>query len=370
MERWQALSAAAGLPPAVLAAAVVGLLVTLVTVMWLLVRRRRRRASRPDEPAESETSGVVASASPAAPLSRGLSRTRSGLLQRILPLLGRERLDPDSAAELEAALLAADVGVRMTDRLVQSVERSVVAGGDVRERLQHEVRAILEGPLQQAAPSPGGMAPKPHVVMVVGVNGVGKTTTIGKLAARFGAQGKRTLLVAGDTFRAAAIEQLAVWAERTGSDLVRQQHGGDPGAVVYDGLHAAIARGADVVIVDTAGRLHTKTNLMDELRKVRRVAGREVPGAPHETLLVIDAVTGQNGIAQARAFLEHLEVTGVVLTKLDGTAKGGVVVAIAGELGIPIRYVGVGERVDDLREFDPGEFAAALLAPAEPSGIP
>jgi fused signal recognition particle receptor len=205
--------------------------------------------------------------------------------------------------------------------------------------------------------------------MVVGVNGVGKTTSIGKLAARFMRGGRRTLLVAADTFRAAAIEQLTVWAERTGADLVRQQHGGDPGAVAFDGLRAAVARNADVVIIDTAGRLHTKSNLMDELRKVRRVIAREVPGAPHETLLVIDAVTGQNGLTQARAFLQQLEITGVILTKLDGTARGGIVLAITGELGIPVRYVGVGEGVDDLREFDPGEFAAALLAPMEPRGL-
>jgi fused signal recognition particle receptor len=205
--------------------------------------------------------------------------------------------------------------------------------------------------------------------MVVGVNGVGKTTSIGKLAARDARAGRRVLLVAADTFRAAASEQLAVWAERTGADLVRHQQGADPGAVAYDGLRAAVARHADVVIVDTAGRLHTKSNLMDELRKVRRVVAREVPGAPHETLLVVDAVTGQNGLAQARAFLEQLEATGVILTKLDGTAKGGIVLAIAGELGLPIRFVGVGEGVDDLREFDPEEFARALLAPTEASGM-
>jgi fused signal recognition particle receptor len=205
--------------------------------------------------------------------------------------------------------------------------------------------------------------------MVVGVNGVGKTTSIGKLAARFQKNGKRTVLVAADTFRAAAIEQLGVWADRTGADLVRHQHGGDPGAVAYDGVRAGVARDADVVIVDTAGRLHTKSNLMDELRKVRRVIAREVPGAPHETLLVVDAVTGQNGLVQARAFLEELAVTGVILTKLDGTAKGGIVLAIAGELGIPIRYVGVGEGVDDLRNFDPEIFVEALLDPGEASEI-
>ena len=367
MDTWQAWSARVGLSPDVAAAVAVGLAGTIVALLvWLLVRRRRMR--RRLGASAADTARPAAGRAGPASLSRGLTRTRAGVLQRILPLLGRDRLDPSSVSELEEALLGADVGVRMTERLIRSVEQSSSRGTAVRERLEQEVLAILTAPARAEASAPAVSA-KPHVIMIVGVNGVGKTTTIGKLAARFRGQGKRTLLVAGDTFRAAAIEQLTVWAERTGSDLVRQQHGGDPGAVVYDGLRAAAARGVDVVIVDTAGRLHTKTNLMEELRKIRRVAAREIPGAPQETLLVIDAVTGQNGIAQARAFLEHLDVSGVVLTKLDGTAKGGVVVAIAGELGIPIRYVGVGEGVDDLREFDPAEFAAALLAPAEPSGI-
>jgi fused signal recognition particle receptor len=367
METWQTFSAAVGLPPAAIAAAAVAVLVAVVGItLWIRSRRRSRVRL-----AHARETGAVPSVGapvqrPMAPLARGLSRTRAGLLQRLLPVLARERLDPASVAELEEALLAADVGVRMTDRLVRSLDRPTTPATGVRERLEREVLAILRAPLESAAVSAPSAA-TPHVIMVVGVNGVGKTTTIGKLAARFRTEGKRTLVVAADTFRAAAIEQLAVWAERTGSDLVKHQHGADPGAVVFDGLRAAQARGADVVIVDTAGRLHTKTNLMEELRKVRRVAAREIPGAPHETLLVIDAVTGQNGIVQARAFLEHLEVSGIVLTKLDGTAKGGVVVAIAGELGIPIRYVGVGEGADDLREFDPQEFAAALLAPAEPA---
>ena len=361
---WQALSAHVGLSPVVAAAVVITLVVGIAALLlWWRVRRRRAAAVGAPAVAPSGTDREARG-----PLSHGLLRTRSGVLQRILPLLGRERLDASSVAELEAALLGADVGVRMTERLVRSLERSSSHGASVRDRLAQEVLAILEAPSQKA-PSGEAASAKPRVIMMVGVNGVGKTTTIGKLAARFQGEGKRVLLVAGDTFRAAAIEQLAIWAERTGADLVRQQHGGDPGAVVYDGLRAAAARGVDVVIVDTAGRLHTKTNLMEELRKIRRVAAREIPGAPHETLLVIDAVTGQNGIAQARAFLEHIDVSGVVLTKLDGTAKGGVVVAIAGEIGIPIRYVGVGEGVGDLREFDAGEFAAALLAPPEPSGI-
>jgi fused signal recognition particle receptor len=269
-------------------------------------------------------------------------------------------VDQTALDDIEAALLGADIGTGMATRLVRRIaadpERSP------REVLADEIATILAGATRDPN---GATAAKPNVIMVVGVNGVGKTTTIGKLAARYVAAGKAVSVVAADTFRAAAIEQLAVWAERRGATLIRQQHGADPGAVVYDGIRAAIARGADVVIVDTAGRLHTKSNLMDELRKVRRVIGRELPGAPHETLLVLDAVTGQNGLAQARAFLQALEVDGIVLTKLDGTAKGGIVIAIAGELGIPIRYVGLGEAVEDLRDFDPGEFVAALFASPE-----
>jgi fused signal recognition particle receptor len=221
--------------------------------------------------------------------------------------------------------------------------------------------AILEDAGAPAVATPVG---RPRVVLVVGVNGAGKTTSIGKLACRLTREGRRVLVVAGDTFRAAAADQLAVWAERAGADLVRHQQGGDPGAVVYDGLRAALARKADVVLVDTAGRLHTKSNLMDELRKLRRIVAREIPGAPDETLLVLDAVTGQNGVVQARAFVKDLGVDGVILTKLDGTAKGGVVVAIAGELGVPVRYIGIGEGVDDLRDFDAEAFVAALFAPS------
>ena len=291
-------------------------------------------------------------------------RLRSALAkthQRFAPLLARRRLGERECEELECVLLAADVGVPMTERLLRSVASS--QGESVRAALEREVVGIL------SSASAGGKAEspreRPHVIMVVGVNGVGKTTSIGKLAHRYVERGLTTLLVAGDTFRAAATDQLAVWAQRVGVAVIRQQQGGDPGAVVYDGMRAALARKVDVVIVDTAGRLHTKTNLMEELRKVRRVIAREVPGAPHETLLVLDAVTGQNGLVQARSFLDHIAVTGIVLTKLDGTAKGGIALAIAGELGIPIRYIGVGEGVEDLREFDASEFAAALIGSSE-----
>ncbi len=350
--------------------AVAGAVALLVVGIVALVVWRRRSIPRAAD--EAENSAVV-SQSHSTALHRGLAKTRAGFLQRLLPLLGRERLDAAEVESLEAALLGADVGIRMTARLLGALQRG---GGDtgspLRERLEREIRAILQTPASAGEDDPEleSRGASPHVIMVVGVNGVGKTTSIGKLAVRYARAGKRVLLVAGDTFRAAAVEQLAVWAERTGADLVRHQHGADPGAVAYDGLRAAVARQADVVIVDTAGRLHNKSNLMDELRKVRRVIGREVPGAPHETLLVVDAVTGQNGLVQARAFLEQIEVTGVVLTKLDGTAKGGIVLAITGELQLPIRYVGIGEGVDDLREFDPEEFASALLGSSEPIGLP
>jgi len=353
MEQWS--SVLHGLDARTLASIAVAAVLLVVLAACLL---RRRGAAR----AAPAVGSLLASGRPTpAGLWQGLAKTRGGMLQRLLPLLGRRRLDAGAVEELEAALVAADVGVHMTRRLIDQVQTAGDQDVAVGARLTREILRVLESVGTARTVDHG----KPHVIMVTGVNGVGKTTSIGKLAARYRAAGKRVLLVAADTFRAAAIEQLAVWAERSGADLVRHQHGADPGAVAYDGMRAAVARDADIVIVDTAGRLHTKSNLMEELRKVRRVIAREIAGAPHETLLVIDAVTGQNGLMQARAFLEKLEVTGVVLTKLDGTAKGGIVVAIAGELGIPIRYVGVGEGVQDLRDFDASEFASALLANGE-----
>jgi fused signal recognition particle receptor len=255
-------------------------------------------------------------------------------------------------------LIAADVGAGTTQVVLDRVREGTGGRADaaaIRATLRGELVRIL-GPAAPVEPTA-----TPWVVLVTGVNGVGKTTTIGKLAARFGAKGRKVLVVAADTFRAAAIDQLAVWAERSGADIVRHEQGADPSAVVFDGLRAARARGVDVVLVDTAGRLHTRTPLMDELAKVRRTVEREVPGAPHEVLLVLDATTGQNAVNQARAFGGAAGVTGVVVTKLDGTAKGGVVVAVGHELGIPVRFIGVGEGVDDLRDFEPEEFVGALL---------
>jgi fused signal recognition particle receptor len=294
---------------------------------------------------------------------------RAGLFTRLRESLGKSRraltaelssaaFDPQDDASwerLEEALIAADVGVPATAEIVRRLEARGDAT-DLHVGLVEEVTSLLGEPgmLEVAA--------RPSVLLVVGVNGTGKTTTIGKLAHRLNEHGRSVILAAADTFRAAAEEQLEVWAERAGADFVGSERGGDPAAVAYDAIEAAEARGRDVVVVDTAGRLHTQTNLMEELAKIRRVIERRLDGAPHETLLVIDATTGQNGVQQARLFREAVDVTGVALTKLDGSAKGGVAVAIAHELGLPVTLVGVGESLDDLRPFDPNEFARALVA--------
>jgi fused signal recognition particle receptor len=274
--------------------------------------------------------------------------------------------EPALLEELEAALLSADLGGRVVDRLMRQVKEqargeqaaTVQALQNVLSRSLYDILMQVSGPSFEQLVEQG---PKPFVTLVVGVNGVGKTTTIAKLAQRLTQRGRQPLLVAGDTFRAAAIDQLQVWADRVGVQVVRQRHGADPAAVAFDGVVAAKARSADTVLIDTAGRLHTKANLMDELRKVKRVIDRELPGAPHEVLLVLDATVGQNALAQARLFHDAVGVTGLVLTKLDGTARGGIVVAIAEEFKIPVRLVGVGEGIDDLQDFNPEAFVAALF---------
>ncbi len=288
-------------------------------------------------------------------LRDSLSKSRRALTQQ----LAEAAFDPtdDEAWErLEEALIAADVGVPATAELVRRLEARPDLP-DLNEALAEELESLLgePGSLRLAG------RPRPAVILVVGVNGTGKTTTIGKLAHRLGQHGRHVVLAAADTFRAAAEEQLEIWAKRAGADFVGSVRGSDPAAVAYDALEAAQARGRDVVIVDTAGRLHTQTNLMEELAKIRRVIAQRLEGAPHETLLVVDATTGQNGIQQARLFGETVGVTGVALTKLDGSAKGGVAVAIAHQLGLPVTLVGVGERLDDLRPFDPRDFARALV---------
>jgi len=294
-----------------------------------------------------------------------VTRTRENLSERIEEVVsfGKE-IDRNTLDDLEATLLGADLGTTTThevlEKLREKADRKQIGNVDELKRLlKEEILAILNTADSQPVARVDGT---PEVILVVGVNGTGKTTTIGKLAQVLRSEGKTVLLCAADTFRAAAIEQLEVWGQRTGTEVIRTKAGGDPSAVLYDALQAASARHTDYVIVDTAGRLHTKTNLMAELEKMRRTAQRIIPGAPHETLLVMDATTGQNGLQQARMFTESAGVTGIVLTKLDGTAKGGVVVAISRELGVPVRYVGVGEKAGDLLPFDPRDFVDSLFA--------
>jgi fused signal recognition particle receptor len=295
-------------------------------------------------------------------LRAGLTRTREVLNLPVEDLVrGQRPLDAASLESIEEALLAADLGVpavREAMAVLRARSREIAGGGieAMRSALRDEVRRSLERPAPTSA-----FSSRPWVVFVAGVNGAGKTTTAGKLAAAWRTEGRSVLLLAADTFRAAAAEQLEVWAGRTGSAFHRGSEGADPSAVLTDGLRMAVARGHDAVLVDTAGRLHTKANLMAELAKMHRVAGREVAGAPHETLLVLDATVGSNGLAQGREFAKAASVTGLVLTKLDGTAKGGVAVAVVRELGVPIRYVGVGESVEDLLPFDAGAFAESLI---------
>lgn len=297
-------------------------------------------------------------------LKRGLFMTHTELVARVGDAIkARFSADPKALDALEEALLAADVGPATAAELVEAVRveagrRDAGESDVVRRVLKAEIekRLSVPGP-PVATPGPG----QPRVVLMVGVNGTGKTTTAAKLAARAAAAGGKPVLAAADTFRAAAIDQLEVWAERIGIPLVKHRPGADPAAVVFDACAIAKSRGADLLLIDTAGRLHTKHNLMEELSKIRRIAAREIEGAPHEVLLVLDAVTGMNGLAQAREFLRAAGVTGLVLTKMDGTAKGGVVLAIVRELAIPVRYVGVGETVDDLLDFDPASFASALI---------
>jgi fused signal recognition particle receptor len=290
-----------------------------------------------------------------------LEKTRASFVEKVsAALAGRPVIDENALADLEEALISADVGPATSVKLVEELRRRLKeARGPVRPG--EVLQSIIADTLGAAGGQVAVTAMTPFCIMVVGVNGVGKTTTIAKLAHMFREQGKKVLIAAADTFRAAAIEQLGIWAARARADLIRHREGSDPSAVVFDALAAAKAREIDVVIVDTAGRLHTKVNLMNELGKMRRVMQREVPGAPHETLLILDANTGQNAIQQARIFKDATDVTGIVVTKLDGTAKGGVVIAIASELGLPVKFVTTGEGIDDIAAFDPVEFSAALF---------
>ena len=297
-------------------------------------------------------------------IKASLTRTKEQFVERFDEIVGRadapaERsrpVDVETLEALEEALISADVGVAASDRIVSAVRARRSRGESLRTLVMDEIREILRGA--------GGAPPnghKPHVVRIVGVNGTGKTTTVGKLARLIKDSGQTPLICAADTFRAAAVEQLQVWATRAGVDFIRAQPGADPAAVVFDAIAAGKARGRDVILVDTAGRLHTRVNLMQELEKIRRIAAREVDGAPHEVLLVLDATVGQNGLNQAREFMGVAGVNGIVLTKLDGTAKGGIAVAIANDLKLPIRYVGVGEGIDDLVPFSPEDYVKALF---------
>ena len=296
-------------------------------------------------------------------LKQGLSKTRESLTAKIeTTILGYANIDDGLLDELEEILIMADVGVATTETLMKAVrqgikKKEIREPGDLKPFLEKEITALLlkgGAGIRMAANGP-------TVLLIVGVNGAGKTTTIGKLSAFYHHYGKKVMLAAADTFRAAASDQLAIWGERTAAEVIRHEEGSDPAAVVFDAVKAAKARQIDVLLVDTAGRLQTKTNLMAELEKINRVIAREIPGAPHETLLVLDATTGQNAVSQAKLFTQAAPVTGVVLTKLDGTAKGGVVIGIKAELGIPIKWIGVGEAVEDLRPFAAEDFAKALF---------
>ncbi|MFK5926991.1 MAG: signal recognition particle-docking protein FtsY [Desulfuromusa sp.] len=365
------------------------IIVLLLVFILLKIFRRPRKpqkdlgqvaeegTSRPDEPPFEAESESEIKEKPAPEVQEepeptlgmferfkiGLSKTQSSLVGRVDNLLrGRTAIDEDLIEELEEILITADLGMPTTQQLIKSLESSrakgeLVSPEQIRQLLMEELEKILtfeSKPLDVTSASP-------FVIMVVGVNGVGKTTTIGKLAHQFSQDGKKVILGAGDTFRAAAAEQLEIWAERADVEVVRHAEGADPSAVAFDAAKAAVARKADILLLDTAGRLHTKVNLMEELKKIRRVLDREIPGAPHEVLLVLDATTGQNALTQAKLFNEAVPLDGIALTKLDGTAKGGIVVAIAAELQIPVRFVGIGEQLDDLRPFDAEMFVSVLF---------
>ncbi len=293
-------------------------------------------------------------------LKSGLAKTRKSLVERVETVLLNRKIDETVLDEIEEILISSDVGAEAAGQIIDMLKDKVRAGvikdvSNVKTALQEEMSTMLGNP------QPLEMSAKPHVILMIGVNGVGKTTTIGKLSSRFRSEGRSVLLAAGDTFRAAAVEQLEIWAQRTGASIIKHQSGSDPAAVAFDAVEAAKSRGSDVVIIDTAGRLHTKSQLMDELKKVDRVIKKAMPDAPHEKLLVIDATTGQNALRQAKIFNEAVGLTGIVLTKLDGTAKGGIIFAIQKEVNIPVKLIGIGEGVEDLRDFDPRDFVSALF---------
>jgi fused signal recognition particle receptor len=361
-------------------AALFVLLVVALLIVWRLSKRKRELpppeeiAPKPElklvPPAAPERAPAPLPAPPAPkPLREGLEKTRSGFVARIGGLLGKKQIDAALVEQLEEVLFTADIGARTSAKLFEAVKASLSRNElsdaeAVWSVIRRESEAILESAQASAGPIDVARG-QPFVVLTIGVNGVGKTTTIGKLAAKWNGAGKRVLLAAGDTFRAAATEQLEIWGDRAHAPVVKGKEASDPSAVIFEALKRAQAEAYDVVICDTAGRLHTKTNLMEELQKVRRVMKKAQPDAPHETFLVLDATNGQNAIQQASMFKQSMDITGIVLTKLDGTAKGGVILGICDELKVPVRFVGIGEKVEDLREFDPAEFVAALYEHTE-----
>ncbi len=297
-------------------------------------------------------------------LQEGLFKTKKNIAGRLDRLfLGKKEITEDLLEDIEEILFTSDIGVITTQKLIDTVQEKIARRElkdpeALKKALREQMVSFLHlDPQEQCEPLQG----EPRVIMVIGVNGVGKTTTIGKSAKRMISDGQKVILVAADTFRAAAVEQLCIWGERSGAEVIRQDTGADPSAVVFDGLSAALARKTDTVLIDTAGRLHTRTNLMEELQKIQRTISKKIPGAPHEIWLVLDATTGQNAISQAETFNNSIGVTGIILTKLDGTAKGGIVVGISHQLGIPIKYIGIGEGVEDLRPFDPARFVQAIF---------
>jgi fused signal recognition particle receptor len=335
---------------------------------------RRPEPPTPDHAAQAKAraaaDAAAAAAAPADAEAReaykaGLAKTRSGFVARLGKLFGRKKIDAQTLDELEEVLFTADIGPRAADRIFQAVKSGLSKdelddGGKIWARIRATSRDILS----VDAPPVAMTGKRPFVLLVLGVNGVGKTTTIGKLAQKWKLEGKQVLLAAGDTYRAAATEQLEVWADRAGVSIVRGKQNGDPSSVIFDAIKKGVEEGVDIVICDTAGRLHSNAGLMDELKKLRRVADKALPGAPHETWMVLDATTGQNAISQAKTFKADMEITGIVLTKLDGSAKGGVVLGICDELKVPVRFVGVGEKIGDLRPFDPAAFVEALYSDA------
>jgi len=331
------------------------------------VRASKDQIRKPEQAADADFSDDPADDTGSAPggigyfkrLRNRLSKSRrnfSGGFDKVFA--GKKKLDEDALEELEELLITSDIGVQTSMALMERIANTKVAhAGEVKQILKEEILSILDAP----SPAQQTRIGSPHVVLVVGVNGVGKTTTIGKLAASLKASGEKVLIAAADTFRAAAVEQLMIWAQKSGAEFVKHKENADPAAVAFDAVAAAKARGCDIVLIDTAGRLHTKVNLMEELKKIKRTVAKQTQGAPHEILLVLDATTGQNALSQARLFNEALAVTGLVLTKLDGTAKGGIVIAICSSLNIPLQYIGIGEKIEDLRPFDAAQFIDALF---------